>query len=150
MPINLELAGCRRRYHVPLSRSIYLGEPPSSYVGLADAVVEGLEATLEAVRPGATCEELELVWLNVVARYGIEKEARIGYSIGVAYPPTWGERTASLRPGDATELEPSMCFHLMTGLWREDAGITITQSFAVTEQGHEPLTRLPRELIVKR
>ena len=30
----------------------------------------------------------------------------------------------------------------------EDTGITITQSFAVTDRGHEALTKTPRELIV--
>lgn len=150
IPINIEIAGCRHRYHGPVSRTIYLGDPPDAYVSLAGAVTDGLEAALAAVRPGTTCEDVELAWRRAVARHGIEKEARIGYSIGIGYPPTWGERTASLRPGDRTELAPGMAFHMMTGLWLETVGVTITQAFVVTEGGHEPLTRLPRELIVKR
>jgi ectoine hydrolase len=148
-PINLELSGCRLRYHAPVSRTIYLGEPPQAYRELASRVVEGLDTALAAVRPGITCEAVEAVWRKTMARWGIEKGARLGYSIGIGYAPTWGERTASLRRGDRTVLESGMAFHMMAGLWLETTGITITQSFAVTPNGHESLTSIPRQLVVK-
>jgi ectoine hydrolase len=149
VPINLEISGCRHRYHAPISRTIYLGNPPKAYRDLAESVVEGLNAALDAVQPGRTCEEIESVWRTTIARRGIEKESRIGYSTGIGFPPTWGERTASLRPGDRTVLQPNMAFHMMTGVWQKDTGVTITQSFHVTDSGHHPLTTAPRELIVK-
>lgn len=40
-PINIEIAGCRLRYHGPMSRTIYLGRPPQAYLDLAEGVVEG-------------------------------------------------------------------------------------------------------------
>lgn len=149
IPINLEMAGCRHRYHAPISRTFYLGKPPQSYRDLAAGVIEGLNAALDAVKPGKTCEEIEAVWRRTIAKRGIEKESRIGYSIGIGFPPTWGEKTASLRPGDKTVLRPNMAFHMMTGVWKEQTGVTITQAFRVSETGHEPLTSVPRELIVK-
>ena len=33
-------------------------------------------------------------------KYNIEKDSRIGYPVGIGYPPTWGELTTSLRKGD--------------------------------------------------
>ena len=36
---------------------------------------------------------------GVLNRHGYRKESRVGYSIGLGFPPDWGERTASLRPG---------------------------------------------------
>ena len=149
VPINLEMAGVRHRYHGPISRTIFLGKPPQAYRDLAAGVVEGLNAALDAVKPGKTCEQIEDVWRKTIARHGIEKESRIGYSIGIGFPPTWGERTASLRPGDRTVLQPNMAFHMMTGVWAKDTGVTITQAFYVTDTGHMPLTSVPRELIVK-
>lgn len=149
VPINLEMAGCRHRYHGPISRTIYLGTPPKAYGDLAVGVVEGLNAALDAVKPGRTCQEIEAVWRQTIAKHGIEKESRIGYSIGIGFPPTWGERTASLRPGDRTVLQPNMAFHMMTGVWAKNTGVTITQAFYVTDTGHQPLTSVPRELIVK-
>ena len=148
-PINLEFAGSRFHYHGPMSRTVYLGDPPSAYRRLADGVVEGLNAALDAVKPGVTCEEVEATWRRTIARHGIEKESRIGYSIGIGYPPTWGERTASLRPGDRTVLQRGMAFHMMTGVWQQTTGVAITQSFYVTQTGYHPLTATRRELIVK-
>jgi len=148
-PINMEFAGCRFRYHGPIGRTIYLGRPPQRYLDLAAAVIEGLESALATVRPGVTCEDVEAAWRATVSRWGFTKNSRAGYSIGIGYPPTWGERTMSLRPGDRTALQANMAFHLMPAIWVGDTGVTITQSFHVTESGYEPLTRLPRELIVK-
>nr|WP_292430514.1 M24 family metallopeptidase [Mesorhizobium sp.] len=90
-----------------------------------------------------------MAWRKTLSVHGIEKDSRLGYSIGVAYTPTWGERTASIRRGDRTVLQTGVVFHLMAGLWLEDTGITITQSFVVTEDGYEPLTKRARDLIVK-
>ena len=95
-----ELAGARRRYHAPLTRTFHLGPPPQRIADVAKTVVEGVDAALETAKPGATCEEVEAVWQAVLRRNGLKKESRVGYSIGLNYPPDWGERTASLRPGD--------------------------------------------------
>jgi ectoine hydrolase len=144
-----EIAGCYRRYHCPLSRTIYLGEPPPKFREVEKAVIEGIAAALEAARPGNRCEDVEAAWRRVIARYGIEKESRCGYAIGLSYPPDWGERTMSLRPGDKSVLAPGMTFHLIPAIWRDDWGLEITESFLVTERGAEPFCSYPRELLVK-
>ncbi len=144
-----ELAGCYRRYHCPLSRTVYLGRPPRMFLDTERAVVEGIAAALEAGRPGATCEDVEAAWRRTIARYGLGKESRVGYSIGLSYPPDWGERTMSLRPGDRTVLQEGMCFHLIPAIWQEDWGLEISESFLVTAQGAEPFCRVPRRLLVK-
>ncbi|GAB6063424.1 M24 family metallopeptidase [Deferrisoma palaeochoriense] len=148
--VNLELAGCRHRYHSPLARTMYLGsKPPQKLVDTAEVVVEGLHAALGAVRPGARCEEVEFAWRQVIARVGLKKESRIGYSMGLNYPPDWGEHTASLRPGDKTVLEPNMTFHMILGMWMDDWGFECSESFRVTETGHETFASFPRKLFVK-
>jgi len=148
-PITLELVACRHRYHTPLGRTVVLGTPPPGIAATAEVVVEGLTAALDAVRPGRTCQEVEAVWRRTVARHGIEKRSRLGYSIGIAYPPTFGESTLSLRPGDETVLEPNMTLHMIPGIWQNGWGVLITEPFRVTETGHEPLCSLPRQLVVK-
>jgi ectoine hydrolase len=148
--VNLELAACRHRYHSPLARTVYLGaNPPRKLTETATIVVEGLDAALEAVKPGAKCEDIELVWRRVIARAGLEKESRIGYSMGLNYPPDWGEHTASLRPGDKTVLQPNMTFHMILGMWMDDWGFECSESFRVTETGCETFADFPRKLFVK-
>ena len=148
--VNLELAACRHRYHSPLARTVYLGaNPPRKLTETAAIVVEGLDAALEAVKPGAKCEDIELVWRRVIARAGLEKESRIGYSMGLNYPPDWGEHTASLRPGDKTVLQPNMTFHMILGMWLDDWGFECSESFRVTETGCETFADFPRKLFIK-
>jgi ectoine hydrolase len=144
-----EIAGCFRRYHCPLSRTIFLGKPTQQFLDAEKAVLEGMDAGLEAARAGNTCEDIAIAFFGILQKYGIVKDNRAGYPIGLSYPPDWGERTCSLRPGDLTELKTGMTFHFMTGLWMENMGFEITESIVIGETGPECLANVPRKLIVK-
>ncbi|MGC8201365.1 ectoine hydrolase DoeA [Aliiroseovarius sp. PTFE2010] len=144
-----EIAGCFRRYHCPLSRTIFLGKPTQKFLDAEKAVLEGMEAGLGAAKAGNTCEDIAISFFEVLQKYDIVKDNRTGYPIGLSYPPDWGERTCSLRPGDLTELKPGMTFHFMTGLWMDDMGFEITESIVIGEKGPECLANVPRKLIVK-
>lgn len=144
-----EIAGCYRRYHCPLSRTVFLGKPTQAFLDAEKATLEGMEAGLAAAKPGNACEDIANSFFAVLKKYGIVKDNRTGYSIGLSYPPDWGERTMSLRPGDRTELRPGMTFHFMTGLWLETMGMEITESIVITETGVACLSNVPRRLVVK-
>ena len=144
-----EIAGCYRRYHCPLSRTIFLGQPPKKYLDVEKAVLEGIEAGLEAAKPGNFAEDIEAAWRKTISKYGYEKESRCGYAIGLSYPPDWGERTVSFRKGDKTVLEPNMTFHFMPALWFDDWGLETTESIVITDSGVETLANVPRKLFVK-
>jgi ectoine hydrolase len=145
-----ELAGCVRRYHAPLCRSVYLGNPPQAMLDAEKALVEGLEAGLEAAQPGNRASDVAAALYSSLDRAGIEREGRCGYPIGLSYPPDWGERTISIRLTDHTVLEPGMTFHFMPGLWMKDWGLEITESILIKERGPaETLANYPRQLFVK-
>lgn len=149
MPVLIEIAGAYKHYHSPLARTVYIGEPDQKMNDLSKACIEGINTTIEAIKPGMTGEAVEQVWRKVIHKYGFEKESRAGYSIGVNYPPDWGEHTASFRPGDQTVLKPNMTFHLMPGIWMDDIGFECTEAIRITENGCEPLADFPRKLFLK-
>ena len=144
-----EIAGCYRRYHCPQSRTVYLGRPPQHFIEAEKAIVEGIQAGLDAARPGNTCAHIANAFFAVLKSHGIEKSSRCGYPIGASYPPDWGERTMSLRPTDHTVLEPGMTFHFMPGLWQDDWGLEITESILITDSGVDTFCNTPRKLFVK-
>jgi len=86
----------------------------------------------------------------VIRSHGMEKGSRLGYSIGIGYPPDWGERTISLRPGETTELAAGMALHIIPGMWTDGFGYEMSEPVVVTDTGVERLTDLPQELTVWR
>ncbi|MEM7294110.1 MAG: ectoine hydrolase DoeA [Pseudomonadota bacterium] len=144
-----ELGGVHRHYHCPLSRTIFLGTPPQKMLDAEKAVLEGVEAGLAAAKPGNLCEDIAGAFFSTLRKHGFEKESRTGYSIGLSYPPDWGERTMSFRAGDKSELKPNMCFHFMPGLWVDGFGLELTESIRITESGVECLADVPRKLQIK-
>ncbi len=145
-----ELSGCYRRYHAPLCRSVFLGDPPDHIKRGEAALVEGLEAGLDAARAGNRACDVANALGAAMERAGIERGARCGYPIGLSYPPDWGERTVSLRPEDETVLQPGMTFHFMPGLWMDNWGLEITESILIRKEGPaETFCDMPRKLIVK-
>lgn len=145
---TLELGANRFRYHAPLARTVHVGKPNGKLRELSLIVGDGLVRALDAVQPGSTCESVEAAWRDAIAASGLVKESRIGYCVGIGYPPDWGERTASLMPGDQTVLEENMTYHLMLGIWENNGGYEISETFRVTRNGHECLSTIPRELFV--
>jgi len=145
-----ELSGCYRRYHAPLCRTVYLGTPPDEMLRAEAAQLEGITAGLEAARAGSQTCDIANAFMAVLAKHGIQREGRMGYPIGLSYPPDWGERTASIRAEDTTELKPGMTFHFMPALWMDSWGLETTETILITENGPaEALCNIERKLFVK-
>lgn len=147
-PVNLELAGCRHRYHAGLSRSYFLGQPPRELTNTAKVVTEGYLAAFDELRPGRECSDVAAAWQRTTKGRGVVKDSRIGYTIGIGYPSgSWSERAASLFPNDHTPIEPDMTFHVMLGVWWPNGGYVFSETVLVTHDQPEVLTTAPRELL---
>ena len=140
------MGGAKHRYHAPLARCIYTGKAPKKIKRLSEIIKEGLNEVLNKVKPGVTGHELEYVWRKIISKYGIKKDSRIGYPIGIGYPPTWGELTTSFRKGDKNILKENMTFHCIPALWLQNYGIVISESFIVKKNGAEKLTNFEQKL----
>jgi ectoine hydrolase len=144
----IELAGVYRRYHAPVARTIMLGAPPQRLATTAAVVRDGMATVLGQLRPGRTVREVHAAWDAVITAQGLTKASRIGYSIGLGFPPDWGERTVSLRGDDHTTLAPGMCFHVILGIWMDGWGYELSEPVAITGDGVERLTNLTQNLTI--
>ena len=145
-----ELSGCYRRYHAPLCRTVYLGTPSDQVRRAEAAQMEGIEAGLDAARAGNRTCDIANAFMGVLAKHGIERSGRMGYPIGLSYPPDWGERTASIRTEDETVLQPGMIFHFMPALWMDTWGLETTETILIRDNGAaEALCDVERKLFVK-
>ena len=141
--VNVEIAGSRHGYCAALMRTYSVGKPSDRLRQVHEIEVAGLDAALEAVRPGATCSDVANAFYRTIRKQGLDKESRCGYAHGIG----WLEPTASLKDGDMTVLKPNMTFHLMLGNWiDEDFGYVISETFRVTDTGAEVLTNVPRKI----
>ena len=145
-----ELSGVYRRYHAPLCRTVFLGRPGQEMLDAEAAQIEGIEAGLEAARAGNRTCDIANAFMAVLKKHGLKREGRMGYPIGLSYPPDWGERTASIRTEDSTVLEPGMVFHFMPALWMDNWGLETTETIVIRETGGaQVLSDVERKLFVK-
>jgi Xaa-Pro dipeptidase len=149
-PVILEMAGCHDRYHATLWRSAWLGRPPDLARRMMDCCLEALDASLEALRPGATCAVVHGACQAVVDRHGFTENfrKRSGYSIGISFAPDWGEgNVLSLYHGVDVPIECGMVFHMPPAL--RDYGVFtvgVSETVVVTETGNRVLSTLDRDL----
>lgn len=145
-----ELSGCYRRYHAPICRTVFLGKPTDEMLRAEAAQIEGIAAGLDIARAGNRTCDIANAFMQVMANHGIERSGRMGYPIGLSYPPDWGERTASIRSEDETVLQSGMTFHFMPALWMDSWGLETTETILICEDGPaEPLCDIERKLFVK-
>ena len=149
-PVFLEMSAAHDRYHAAMMRSAWLGRPPAIAIEMEKVCQEALQAALDAIRPGATCEAPHLACQKVIDRAGFTEnfKKRTGYSIGIAFAPDWGEGgILSLYSGVTTELQPGMTFHIPPALRiYGQFTVGVSETVVVTETGYRQLGSLARPL----
>ena len=145
----IELSGVNKRYHAPMARTVLLGKPEQKKIDAMKATNEALNAGIEATKPGNTADDVAQKFWAVLDKYNIKKESRTGYSIGIGYPPDWGEHTLNIYKGDMTVLQPNVCFHMIAVMQFGDWGVEASESVRVTEKGSQLFCNFSRELHIK-
>jgi len=152
--VFLEVGGCYRRYHTALMRTAILGEPTHAMLRAEAVMLEALESVHEVARPGLTISDLDNTVRDIVAcnQVGASLITRAGYSIGIAFPPSWDEGyMLSVKPGDSTILRPGMTLHIIPWLWgvQGDKTCGISDTIYITEDGCESFFHLDREFSLR-
>jgi ectoine hydrolase len=142
----IELGGVKNRYHCPMSRTVYIGKPDDKTTDTMNITNQAFEKALQYIKPGNTANDVAVAFWNVLSKYGLEKDSRLGYSIGVGYPPDWGEHTMSIRKNDMTVFKPNLTFHMIAGMWMDTWGLEVSESIRVTDKGYELFCNFPRAL----
>ena len=145
----VELSGVYKRYHAPMARTVLLGEPDQLKIDTMKKTIEALQAGIDATKPGNKVNDVAQAFWKVLDKYGIEKKSRTGYSIGIGYPPDWGEHTLNIYKGDMTLLEQNVCFHMIAVMQFGDWGVEASEAIRVTDKGAELFCNMSKELHVK-
>jgi Xaa-Pro dipeptidase len=151
--VYIETGGCIKRYGGAVMRMVSVGPPSAETRRLARVVIEALEAIIAAIRPGVSSGAVDEAGRAIVERAGLGKHwlHRTGYSIGIGFPPGWGEgHILDLKPHDERRLAAGMTFHLVPLLLLPGTGaMGFSETVLVTPTGCEVLTGVPRRLLVR-
>ncbi|GLU49095.1 M24 family metallopeptidase [Nocardiopsis ansamitocini] len=149
--VCVELAGVVNRYHAVLMRSAVIGEPSPRVREVADCLERATEAAIAAAVPGAPAHAPDTACDDVLSELGLVANRchRIGYSVGVAYPPGWLE-PMTLVAGDDHVITPGMSFTIEPNLALLDEGFGLKMGDTVlcTPEGPRSLSALDHALRV--
>lgn len=149
----MELSASVYRYHAPLSRMVFLGEPPTGASAAAEIALAGLDAIGTALRPGAHAGDVYTSWQQTInhglghSRY---RRHHCGYAVGIGFPPSWiGGTFVALRPGSELVIRAGMVFHVLSWLLGQPPGdYCVSDTMVVTADGCERLTTTPRQPVI--
>jgi Xaa-Pro aminopeptidase len=131
-------------YNAELERALIVGPPTDEMRRLFDHAVAAQDVAFAAVRPGATCSDVD----TAVLRYFEENDLlpywrqHTGHGIGLR-----NHEAPFLDVGDHTVLEPGMVFTIEPGVYDPAVGgFRHSDTVVVTEDGMEKLTDYPRDI----
>jgi Xaa-Pro aminopeptidase len=131
-------------YNAELERALVIGKPTDEMRRLFDHVVAAQQVAFDAIRPGATCADVD----GAVLRYLEENDLlrywrqHTGHAIGLR-----NHEAPFLDVGDHTTLEPGMVFTIEPGLYDPAiGGFRHSDTVVVTEEGMDVLTDYPRDI----
>ncbi|RIK74564.1 MAG: aminopeptidase P family protein [Planctomycetota bacterium] len=111
---------------------------------LYGVVLKAQLAGIEAIRPGATCEQVDRAARSIIeqAGYGRHFGHGLGHGIGLEI-----HEAPRLAQGQERPLKPGMIVTVEPGIYfPEWGGIRIEDDVLVTRSGHEVLTSVPKEI----
>lgn len=151
--VFLEVGGCYRRYHTAMMRTVVLGELTDSMYKAQETMKHALDAVHEYFQPGMTVSDADNLVRNIITHndVGAKLITRSGYSIGIAFPPSWDEGyIMSLKQGESAVLEEGMTFHIIPWMWGVDGDKTcgISDTIVITSEGCESFFSLDRDFTV--
>jgi Xaa-Pro aminopeptidase len=131
-------------YHAELERAMVIGPPTDEMRRLFDHMVAAQQVAFGALRPGATCADVDNAVLGYFEEHDLLPNWRqhTGHAIGLR-----NHEAPFLDTGDRTVLEPGMVFTIEPGVYAADVGgFRHSDTVVVTDDGIEILTDYPSDI----
>lgn len=92
-PIFFEIAASKFRYCGAVLRCAYVGDPTKRILALRDTAKAAFELAVDMIRPGVSCEAVDSACHELISKagFGSAHFHRSAYSLGINFPPDWGE-----------------------------------------------------------
>ena len=132
-------------YCSDMTRTVWVGNTDDWARDMYQAVLEAQIAGVEAVRPGATAQEVDGAARRVLKKSGLAKyfTHSTGHGVGLEI-----HEAPRLARGQSEVLLPGMVVTIEPGVYLPGkGGVRIEDMVAVTETGHEVLTPTPKRFI---
>ncbi|SEK14051.1 M24 family metallopeptidase [Paraburkholderia diazotrophica] len=145
--LKFEITGSINRYHAALMRTAIMGKPSDEILRVSELLITCQDRAFQLMKHGAVSGDVDAAVRQPVLKAGLRKSylPRIGYSLGIGFPPVSGEwEVCDFMANDTWVLQAGMIFHMVVNA----NGISFSETMLVTESGSERLTTLPRELRV--
>ncbi|MGV0908563.1 M24 family metallopeptidase [Martelella sp. FOR1707] len=146
-PVHIELLPQSSGYSSRLMRPAVLGTPPAYLQLGVNQLVEIQNRQFAAIRPGVPAKEIDRIAREGLATAGLRSAFphNTGYGVGIITGPKLADFSHLFTPESDWELQQGMIFHM----YLSAAGIQISETVCVTDDGVEVLTRTPRKLHVR-
>ena len=145
-PVVVDIGGTMPSgYCSDSTRCYVLGTPPPDFVDYYQVLLAAQRSAVGAVRPGVSAAAVDSVAREIItdAGYGAAFPHRTGHGIGLD-----GHEEPYLVAGNDLPLAPGMAFSIEPGIYLPGRhGARIEDIVVCTEDGVEPLTTIPRELV---
>jgi Xaa-Pro dipeptidase len=131
-------------YQAELERTMVIGGPTDRMRFLFGHMLAARQVALDAIRPGATCGDVDADVLQYFEAHDLERYWRqhTGHGTGLR-----NHEAPFLDVGDRTPLEPGMVFTIEPGLYDDQVGgFRHSDTVVVTDDGYELLTSYPSDL----
>ena len=145
--LHVESIPAFRGYGARLMRSTSIGSPSPGLADAAKQLIDLQEEQFAAMRPGAVAREIDAILRNGVLAAGIRDryENTTGYTVGFLGALRTSDFTRCFLRDADWPLEEGMTFHMYA--WAQ--GLAFSDTILVTEDGHERLTNVDRQLFVR-
>jgi Xaa-Pro aminopeptidase len=135
--IRLGISGAVDGYIFDLSRSKAIGVPTNRQVEFFESSIACIQATLDAIRPGATAGDLGQAGLGKQEAMGFAVDgvfSAMGHGIGLGWDDPW------LARGVTTEIVPNMVLSIERTITQDGYLGDYEETVLVTTDGYERIT----------